>query len=161
MQEESDRKQKWEEEKANANRKRKLPDANSLDDGVDNEIGDPSFTPSQKKKPKSQFVPILLPRKVLAGEHVTQMADRTGVSYRVQTGMVASVLQDAKSLDGSDLNMNEFNLSKETARQARKINREHQEEKFNETFVPPKHTAFHWDEKFCKKVLLYNFTVNI
>ena len=63
---------------------------------------------------------MLLPRKILEGDHGSQMADRNATTYRKQDGNVAAVLQDAKSADGSDLDINQFVISKNNAQRARK-----------------------------------------
>ena len=99
----------------------------------------------------------LIPRNILEGEHLNQMADRSGISYRKETGIVGSILQDSKSVDGAPLDIDQFVLNIKTAHKARQKNRVVQEKKFYDDFIPPKHTAFHWDEKFCKKVLGQDF----
>ena len=120
------------------------------DDSAD---ADPDFVSPRKKKKKPNYIEALIPRQVLEGEHVNQMADRTGLSYRKATGIVGSILQDSKSADGSPLDISQFVLNRDSAHKARQKNRVVQEKKFYDDFNPPKHTAFHWDEKFCKKVL--------
>ena len=61
------------------------------------------------------------------------------------------------SSDGTPLDISQFVLNKNSAHLARQKNRVEQETKFYDNFNPPKHTAFHWDEKFCKKVLGQEF----
>ena len=115
---------------------------------------DPDFAPPLSKKKKSNdYIPVLLPRKILEGPHVCQMGDRTGESYRNHTGSVASVLQDARSPDGAPLDLNQFVLSKSSDKRKREDARENFTQEFYDKFVPPDNAAIHWDEKFCKNVL--------
>ena len=92
----------------------------SFEDIVDDNDDDQDFAPTQRKKPRSKFCPVLLPRKIMEGDHVSQMVDRNATTYRQQGGNVAAVLQDAKSADGSDLDINQFVISKNSAQRARK-----------------------------------------
>ena len=124
----------------------------------DDDDADPDFVSPKKKKLKPNYIEVLVPRKILSGEHVSQMADRTGLSYRKETGILGSILQDSMSSDGSPLDVSQFVLNKNSAHLARQKNRVEQERKFFDNFNPPKHTAFHWDEKFCKKVLGQEFS---
>ena len=61
------------------------------------------------------------------------------------------------SSDGTPLDTNQFVLGNDSAHLARHKNRVEQDRKIYDNFKPPKHTAFHWDEKFCKKVLGQEF----
>ena len=133
LQKDLDRAEKWEEEKARAASKRKV----SFEDIVDDNDDDQDFAPTQRKKPRSKFCPVLLPRKILEGDHVSQMADRNATTYRQQAGNVAAVLQDAKSADGSDLDINQFVISKNSAHRARKNVRKDFTENVYKNFSAP------------------------
>ena len=65
------------------------------------------------------------------------MADRTGLSYRKETGIVGSVLQDSLSPDGTPLDIHQFNLSKNEAHRERGKSRSDQEIKLYEIFFYP------------------------
>jgi hypothetical protein len=155
LQKESERSKKWQEEKdaAGPSVKRKSVVLESDSDTTD-DAEDQDFKPPVPKTQKSEdYIPVLLPRKILQGEHVCQMADMIGETYRKHTGSVASVLQDARSLDGSPLDLKQFALSKNTDHRSRHRTREDFTEDFYNTFSAPDYTTVHWDEKFCKKVL--------
>ena len=152
LQREEDRAAKWKEEQAKHTLKRTLVSEDIVDDEKDED-----FSPMERKKAKSKFCPVLLPRKILEGDHVNQMADRNATSYRQEVGNVAAVLQDAKALDGSPLDIKQFALSKNTAYRSRYKAREEFTDNFYKTFSAPKYTACHWDEKYCKKVLGRDF----
>ena len=85
------------------------------------------------------------------------MADRNATSYNQEVGNVAAVLQAAKAPDGSALDIGQFVLSKKSALRERRKVRNDFNENFYKGFEPPKHTAIHWDEKFCKTVLGQEF----
>ena len=85
------------------------------------------------------------------------MADRNATSYRQETGNVGAVLQAAKSIDGSELDLNQFVLSKSSAWRARKDARAEMNEHFYKSFTAPHYSALHWDEKFCKEVMGQDF----
>ena len=152
LQREENRAARWKEEQAQSASKRKIV---SEDIGDDEE--DEDFAPTERKKAKSKYCPVLLPRKILEGDHVSQMADRNATTYRQEVGNVAAVLQDAKALDGSPLDINQFVISKNTVYRSRKKAREEFNNNFYKTFSAPKYTACHWDEKFCKQVLGKDF----
>ena len=70
--------------------------------------------PPEEKKRKPNYVEVLVPRKILSGEHVSQMADRHGLSYRKETGIVGSLLQDSMATDGTPLDIGQYVLSKDS-----------------------------------------------
>ena len=81
------------------------------------------------------------------------MADRNATTYRKEVGNVAAILQDAKAIDGSELDINQFVISKDSAQRSRQKVRKSFTETFYKNFSPPRYIAVHWDEKFCKQVL--------
>lgn len=100
------------------------------------------LSPRKKKKKKSYSVEALIPRNILEGKHLNQMADMTGISYQKETGIVGSILQDSKSADRAPLDIGQFVLNRKSAHKARKKNRVVQEKNLYDDFIPPKHTAF-------------------
>ena len=155
IQKEEDRLMRWQMEKEAAATKRKVDYHHDDDD--DDGVLDQDFVPPSTKQSKPQYIPALIPRRILASDQVCQMADRNATSYSQEVGNVASVLQAAKAPDGSALDMDQFVLSKKTALRERKGVRQDFNENFYKGFEPPKHTACHWDEKFCKTVLGQEF----
>ena len=149
FQKDADRVQRWEEERVAALSKKRA----AVDGIEDEDDTDLDFAATQRKKSKSKYCPVLLPRKILEGEQVSQMADRNATTYRKEVGNVAAILQDARALDGSELDINQFVISKDSAQRSRQKVRKTFTDNFYKNFTPPQYTAVHWDEKFCKQVL--------
>ena len=78
FQKDADRAQRWQEEKAAAGSKKRA----AIDNIEDDDDTDQDFAPTQRKKPRSKYCPVVLPRKILEGDQVSQMADRNAETYR-------------------------------------------------------------------------------
>jgi hypothetical protein len=83
---------------------------------VEENSNDTEYKPKMRKKKGT--VTLEVPRNILADLEVTAMLDRTKLTNRVTTGVVASVLKAA----GGDLN--DFVISKDTVSRERNKKRE-------------------------------------
>ena len=89
------------------------------------------------------------------------MADRTGLSYRKETGIVGSVLQDSKSVDGSPLDIGQFVLNRKSAHKARQKNRVAQHKKFMRISNHPNIQLFTGMKIFARRFLDRNLVKDI
>ena len=77
------------------------------------------------------------------------MTDRAKISDRATVGLLAATLKSFKTVDDGDVNLNDFTLSRTTARrkmaEVRQSNAEAASEKFGSNV--PERLILHWDGK--------------
>ena len=66
----------------------------------------------ERKKKKSEFVPLMVPRDILNNSGLVEMMDRGKISDRMGVGLLAATLKSCKTPDGRDVNLNDFTLSR-------------------------------------------------
>ena len=81
------------------------------------------------------------------------MLDRTGVSSRKAVGIISAILKAGK-INGKEVDLSEFSLSRTTLERKRINNRSVVMERVIEEFKEkkPKLAALHWDGKLIKDV---------
>ena len=84
---------------------------------------------------------------------VCTMLDRTGVSSRKAVGIISAILKAGK-INGKEVDLSEFSLSRTTLERKRINNRSVVLERVMEEFKEkkPKLAALHWDGKLIKDV---------
>ena len=106
-----------------------------------------------KKYHKKQTVLVELPTDILNSPDLCSMLDRTGTTCNKAIGVVSSVLKSGK-VDGKEVDLSQFKISKKTLQRKRVSNRTVNMEKEIEDFAKnkPKYAAAHWDGKLMKDV---------
>ena len=122
-------------------------DDDESDDDVDKE-NDKDFICKKKFKKKTETVLVELPRDILNSPDVVSMLDRTGTSSRKAVGVVSSILKTAK-IDGQQVDLSEFSLSRPGLERKRIHNRSVLKEQEMEEFAKnkPACAAVHFDGK--------------
>lgn len=123
------------------------PDLNTEADG------DGDYQPaSERREPRSDMMAVLVPKDPLSSPGLVAMLDRQKVSTYGATGLTAAYIKGFKSLDGKDLNLNDFVLSQASAHRkinkTRNINAEAAMDSFKNNL--PEHITVHWDGKQIK-----------
>ena len=123
------------------------------DSDVDNEKTDTDFICKDKFKKKTETVLVELPRDILNSPGVVSMLDRTGTSSRKAVGVVSSILKTGK-IEGQQVDLSEFSLSRTGLENKRAHNRTALMEKEMEDFSnnKPVWAAIHFDGKLIKDV---------
>ena len=104
---------------------------------------------SSSKKPREEYAYLKVPYDILNSPRLVQMADRAKISDRAAVGLLAATLKSFKTVDDEDVNLNDFTLSRTTARRKMaefcQSNAEAASGKFGSNV--PERLILHWDGK--------------
>ena len=104
---------------------------------------------SSSKKPREEYAYLKVPYDILNSPRPVQMADRPKISDRAAVGLLAATLKSFKTDDDGDVNLNDFTLSRTTARRKMaefcQSNAEAASGKFGSNV--PERLILHWDGK--------------
>ena len=118
----------------------------------DDEEKDANFSVKRRRK-KNQTVLVELPADIMNSPEVCAMLDRTGTTSRKAVGVVSSILRTGK-VDGKQVDLSQFTLSRPSLERKRVHNRSVLMEQEIEDFKVkmPQYAALHWDGKLIKDV---------
>ena len=119
---------------------------------VEDSMSDKDYKVNNAKR--SKMVTLELPRNPWNSPEVTSMLDRTKVTSRQAVG-VFSALVKTGTVEGKEVDLNDFTLSQSSVHRSRDKNRIILLQKAKEEFQKnkPKHITLHWDGKMMKTVL--------
>ena len=140
----------------------KLPPQESGTESVDQDLesgededqeNDKDFTCKGKFRKKTETVLVELPRDIMNSPDVVSMLDRTGTTSRKAVGVVSSILKTGK-IDGQQVDLSEFSLSRPGLERKRINNRTVIMEQEMEEFAKkkPDWAAIHFDGKLIKDI---------
>ena len=115
--------------------------------------GDKDFFRKDRFKKKTDTVIVELPRDIMNSPDVVSMLDRTGTTSRKAVGVVSSILKTGK-IDGQQLDLSQFSLSRPGLERKRIHNRTVIMEQEMEDFAKnkPDWSAIHFDGKLIQNI---------
>ena len=121
--------------------------------GCDEEQENDKDYSHKKRYKKKETVLVELPTDILNSPEVCSMLDRTDTTSRKAVGVISSILKTGK-VDGKQVDLSQFKISRPTLERKRVHNRSVLMEQEIEDFSKkmPKYAAAHWDGKLIQDV---------
>ena len=126
---------------------------NMIENENDKDVMDTDFEYKGKHKKKNESVIVELPADIMNNPELCSMLDRTATSSRKAVGLVSSILKCGK-IDGKQVDLNQFSLSRASLEKKRIHNRSvlMEQEMMDFDTNKPVHANLHWDGALMKDV---------